>query len=246
MLSREKTADEVTWSLGTYTPRERIAQAFKLTTPLPIPRGVFANQPNSKGGTARALRSAYGLLAIATLVLMALRFVTARNQQVYSAVHTYSSGDSAAYVTPVFTLDGRASNVELRIDTNLSNAWAFFNLALLAENGGTGYDLGREVSYYFGVDDGERWHEGSPQDNVVLPSVPSGRYYLRVEPERDEKGPPFIYTIAVRRDVPRAWPFLAALVLLAVPPILAAFSQVRFEYARWQESDHPWSSSSDD
>jgi hypothetical protein len=46
--------------------------------------------------------------------------------------------------------------------------------------------------------------------------------------------------------VPRVWPFLAALVLLGLPVLLAAFSAVNFEYNRWRESDHPWVTTSSD
>lgn len=248
MLSRERTADEVTWSLGTYTVPERIAQAFKLTTALPTPRGVFANQPNPRAGSGRGFRRLFALFALVLVALMAARFALARNEQVLTERHQFfpANGDSGAFVTPVFALGGHTSNVELRIDTDLSNAWAYFNLALLAENGGAGYDFGREVSNYAGVDQGESWHEGSPRDKVVLSSVPPGRYYLRVEPERDESGAPFSYTISIRRDVPRVWPFLLALVLLAIPPIAAYFGELNFEYARWRESDHPWSTNTSD
>lgn len=250
MLSRERTADEVTWSLGTYTAPERIAQAFKLATALPAPRGIFANQPNPRAGAGRKFRGAFALFALALIALMAARFALARNEQVFTETHQYSSqtGDTGAFVTPIFTLGGHTSNVELRIDTNLSNGWAFFNLALLAENGGPGYDFGREVSYYAGVDQGESWREGSPRDKVILPAVPPGRYYLRVDPERDAGAAPFSYTLSVRRDVPRVWPFLLALALLAIPPVVAFFGELNFEYGRWRESDHPWStgSSNDD
>ena len=246
MLSSERTSDEVTWSLGTYTPPEKIAQAFKLP-PLPTPRGVFANQPNPRSGAAGALKGTFFLLAAVLLVLAVARFMTARNESVFTQSYEYGgSGDTAAYVTPVFTLGGHTSNVELDIRTSLSNAWAYYNLALLDENGGPGFDFGREVSYYFGVDDGEAWHEGSAEDKVVLPSVPPGRYYLRVALDRDAGAGPFSYTLAVKRDVPRIWPFLAALALLAVPVLFSAFGSVNFEYNRWRESDHPWVTTSSD
>ena len=144
-----------------------------------------------------------------------------------------------------FTLDGRTSNVKVRIRTNLSNAWAYYNLSLLDENGGQGYDVGREVSYYTGIEDGERWHEGAQNDAVVLPSVPSGRYYLRVALDRDPGSAPFSYSLSVERDVPRVWPVLVALVLLAAPVVIAMLGSINFEYSRWRESDHPWSTSSD-
>jgi hypothetical protein len=37
-----------------------------------------------------------------------------------------------------------------------------------------------------------------------------------------------------------------ALVLLAIPPVVAFFRKKGFEYARWRESDHPWSTESSD
>ena len=102
------------------------------------------------------------------------------------------------------------------------------------------------MSYYAGVEDGEAWHEGSPEDKVVCRRLPPGRYYLRVAPDRDAGAQPFSYTMTVKRDVPRVWPFLAALVLLALPVLLAAFGAVNFEYNRWRESDHPWVTTSSD
>ena len=247
MLSRERTPDEVTWSLGTYTTPERIAQAFSLASALPEPRGVFANQPNPRGNAARSLRTVFAFLMLGLVALFIWRFTSARRDPVFSQGYAYAreTGDTAAFVTPVFSLDGGTSNVKVSIRTNLSNAWAYYNLSLLDENGGRGYDFGREVSYYAGVEDGERWHEGAQSDAVVLPAVPPGRYYLRVDLDRDPGSTPFSYSLAVERDVPRMWPFVAALLLLAAPVVVAALSAINFEYSRWRESDHPWTTSSD-
>jgi hypothetical protein len=145
MLSRERTEQEVTWSLGTYTPPARIAEAFKLETKLPTPRGVFANQPNPRMGGARGLRRVFGGLTGVLILLAGARFVTARNEDVLTERHRYSptTGDTGAFVTEIFDLKGRTSNVQLKIDTDLSNAWAYLNLALLADSGGTGYVFGR-------------------------------------------------------------------------------------------------------
>ena len=108
-------------------------------------------------------RGAFGMLVLGLLGVMAARFALARNEPVFTQTRQYSptTGDTGAFVTRAFTLAGHRSNVELRIETDLSNASAYFNLALLAEDGGTGYDFGREVSNYAGVEDGESWHEGS-------------------------------------------------------------------------------------
>lgn len=248
MLSRESTGNEVTWSVGSYTAPKTIQAAFSLREPLRQPRGVFANQPNPvderNRGYGRAFLALVGLLFLVFLG----RQVTARNESVFTGRYVYdpARGDSGAFVTRAFDLAGHPSNVEIAFETNLSNDWAFFNLALLADSGGTGYDFGREVSYYSGVDGGESWSEGSRTARVILPEVPAGRYYLRVEPEKDAPAKPMVYSVSVRRDVPRWLPFGLVLLLLAVPPAGAWLRARAFEQARWKESDHAPASSDDD
>lgn len=235
LLSREATKEEVTWSLGTYVEPERIRQAFRLKEPLPRPRGVFANQPNPMAGLARSYGTVFLALCGLLLGLFLFRRMTAANEPVFADSYRWAS--AAPFVTRVFELR-RSGNVEIRINTDLSNDWAFFNLALLSEGGGRGYELGREVSYYFGRDGGESWSEGGQGDRAMLANVPAGRYYLRVETERDTRARPFTYELLVRRDVPRTWPFLVALLLLALPPVFAGLRERSFEYTRWQESDY--------
>jgi hypothetical protein len=50
---------------------------------------------------------------------------------------------------------------------------------LINDQTGQTFDFGREVSYYHDSDGSE----GSRNNSVIVPSVPSGQYYLRVEPE---------------------------------------------------------------
>jgi len=84
------------------------------------------------------------------------------------------------------------------------------------------------------------------RDRVLLPEVPPGRYYLRVQTELGNDNPrPLQSSLTVRRDVPSATFFLVALGVLAVPVILVAFRQQAFESARWAESDYAPESSDD-
>jgi len=78
--------------------------------------------------------------------------------------------------------------------------------------------------------------------------VPSGQYYLRVEPETDDKSPSsFRYELEVRRNVANFTFFGIAALLLLVPPIIATVRRAGFETARWRESDYaPQSSGGDD
>lgn len=240
MLSSETTDTEITWSLGTYTSPRLIKEAFGLKGALPVPRGIFANQPNPLSGQGASLSKMFLVFALALVAMLFIRLGTARKEQVFSDGFRYrpTSGDSGAFVTRVFELRGRSSNVEIRLDTDIENDWAYFHLALLPENGGAGYELGREISRYVGIEDGERWAEGSQRDRVLLSAVPAGRYFLRVEPEHQGFPKPFTYTITVRRDVPRFWPFLIGILVLSVAPLIALIRQSSFESSRWAESDH--------
>jgi len=242
MLSKEATDDEITWSIGTYTDPERIRQAFKLKDPLRKPTGVFANQPNPLTGLGRSYFRTFGILALVIAVLFFARRATARNEVAFAdsfrAAQPRRDTLSSAFVTRLFDVRGRSSNVQINIETTLDNDWAFFDLALLSEDGTHGYELGRNVSYYHGVDSDGSWSEGSAHDRAMLANVPPGKYYLRVEVERDVVGRPFNYEVLVRRDVPRTWPFLVAIVLLAIPPIFAFIREKNFESVRWAESDY--------
>jgi hypothetical protein len=248
MLSSETTEEETTWSLGEYIAGARLWQAFGLKGSPPSPVGVFANQPSPHGGRMGVYWKTFAALAAALLLLLVARVVTAGRREVFSQTGTYSYQPRAAdadeppgaFVTDVFEVPGRTSNLELTIETDLANSWAYFDFALINDATGTALDFGREVSYYSGRDSDGAWTEGSRRDRVVLPEVPPGRYYLRVAPDVPAAPQGSVtYRLRLRRDVPSPLLFGLALLLLAVPPALLTFRGASFEVARWRESDHP-------
>jgi predicted RNA-binding Zn-ribbon protein involved in translation (DUF1610 family) len=246
MLSREGTENEITWSMGTYTSPASIQEAFKLPDALPRPNGVFANQPNPTAGRG-GMTAMFALFAATLIGMCGVRQVTADNKTAFSGGFRFDPrrGDTAAFVTEVFELKGRKSNVQVGIETDLSNDNAYFNVALLPESPGKGFEMGRDVSYYFGVDQGERWSEGRPTDRAIIGGVPGGRYYLRIEPEHAGMKP-VVYTVTAKRDVPRTWPFMLALIPLALPPLFGWLSRQSFESRRWLESDYAPEEEEDD
>lgn len=237
MLSSETTGDEKTWSLGEYVTGTRIWEAFKLPGKPPPARGTYANQPSPHAPVARRAWKAFALLFALWMALAIGRMVLAPSQHVLTTSYAFDpfKADSSVLVTEPFTLEGRPSNVEVELDTDLSNAWAYFNFSLLNLDTRTAIDFGREVSYYYGVDQGESWSEGDRDDRAVVPTVPAGRYVLRVAPE----GPSSVqYSLRVRRDVPNPLFYFVALLLLIVPPLFLSLRAGSFETARWAESDY--------
>jgi hypothetical protein len=250
MLSGETTEQETTWSIGEYTSGKDIWQAFKLPGSPPTPQGVFANQPSPFGDKPKSIWSNAALFVSLALVILFAAYITATNKRIFSESYSYQQkpGQEASFVTPVFEVPGHTSNVELKISTDLDNNWTYFNFALINEQTGEAYDFGREVSYYYGRDSDGSWSEGSRTDSAVIPTVPSGHYYLRVEPEMSAGTFPVHYTLDIERDVPSLSFFFIAAILLLIPPALISARAFRFEFRRWQESDYAVSSgdSSDD
>ena len=249
MLSEEQTPDETTWSLGTYIPGPQIWSAFSLPGKAPKPSGVYANQPDEFKPMAGSMAKRYLLFAAILIVIGLLRFITASRTQVFSSssyFNPHTPADSLAFVTPTFDVKGRTANLEVTTEAQVDNGWAFFEYALVNEATGITYEFGREVSYYHGADSDGNWSEGSKRDHAVLPSVPPGPYFLRVQPEAEVQTPFLEYKISVRRDVPTLTPYLICLVLLAIPPFFVALRAWGMETARWKESDYAPESDDDD
>ena len=247
ILSSESSTAETTWSIGEYVNGKEIWKEFKAPGAPPKPTGIYLNQPSPYGDSPRELWRLYMTFLLIGLAIVVGAYVTAQNKQVFAERYHFWANAQAesSYVTPVFELKGRPTNVEIETTTDLANNWAYFNFALINQDTGQAYDFGREVSYYFGRDSDGSWTEGSKSDTATLSSIPAGRYYLLVDPELAPGLTSLDYSIRVRHDVPRSAYFWLIAVLLLIPPALSMIRRHNFETQRWQESDYAPVSSSD-
>lgn len=246
MLSSEGTANERTWSLGVYTPPAAIQSAFSMPQAPPAPVGVFANQPNPWTEKSAALWRAFRWLAVLLLVAFVYRQITAPSEVVFNSGYTFVPGAAeSSFVTAPFTLK-EPGTVTVDLNASVTNSWLGYDLALVNMTSGEAYNVDTEISYYAGVEGGERWTEGSTTASRSLRRVPAGEYYLRVEPEGPVNGPTVPYGIKVRRDVPSIGPYLLVLLLLPLRPLWVWFRKVGFEAKRDAEGDYGSSSDDDD
>jgi hypothetical protein len=240
-ISSEESQGEIVWSLGEYTPSDVIWKAFALPGAPPAAVGIYANQPSPYKGKPSGSWAMFLLLTLLLLTIMLLVGLAAPTQQVFSQKYSFApTAGEPSFVTPVFAIRGRESNVSITINTDLRNDWAYVSLALINDQTGVAYDAGREIGYYFGSDSDGNWSEGSRSESVSLPGIPSGDYYLRVEPdmERDGRFHSMNYEIVVERGKPAYFWFLPAWLLMLVPPIVTSVRTFSFENRRWAESDY--------
>jgi hypothetical protein len=242
VLSSEKLDNEVTWSIGEYMYGREIWECFKLPGAPPESMGVFENQPSPVMTNVTSIWAAFAVFAVFLLALMAVFDMRAKKepvlQETYQSSHADAKGE-ASFVTDVFELSGGTSTVEVKTSAPVDNHWIYLNYALINQDTGQAWDFGREVSYYHGHDSDGSWSEGKQTDSVVIPSVPPGRYYLRIEPEADPSLPNTAYTVNVTHDVPVFGIYAIALVALLLPAVLISLRAYTFERSRWSESDHP-------
>ncbi|HRD67938.1 MAG TPA: DUF4178 domain-containing protein [Candidatus Competibacter sp.] len=238
-LSLELTNSEAIWSRAEYIEPETIKTAFRVEQPLPARIGIGSNQPSpyeAQRPKFRRLRWLFlGLLIVGQIVTVMLSSDQRVHQQTF--LFDATTKDKALTSEP-FALSGRATNLVIRAETNLDNNWIYLDLALIERDTGASREIGREISYYQGVDEGERWSEGDASDEAALSEVPAGIYYLSIEGELPPTSPTVTCTFTIFRDVPSWSNFFLALLGLLIVPFIFRWRARAFERSRWADSDH--------
>lgn len=244
MLSREKSEDEVTWSLGTYLTPAEVREAFGAAEPLPEPEGVAPHQPwpwRDQAVTVykRALTAVAALFLLYVVLWIAGSRTVHQERQVAIPPTAVSGAPESAHFSEPFDVH-RSGNLEVEVAAPVDNSWLYLGGALVNEETGGVDEFDVEVSYYHGRDSDGSWSEGGRESSAFVGSVPPGRYVLRLEPQWEAGRRPVSYDVRVRSRVPRFPHFLLAAIAVSAFPLLLAWRHFRFEAARWSESDHPW------
>lgn len=237
MLSREKTDNEVSWSIAEYVPHQEIAAAFKPEHALPEPDGIAPNQPSPHEDNKRRYGNALMIFLIVLLLIQMGFVLLAKRTPVFHESLEWTAYGVRSTTTEPFEIPGHTANLQVRNQTSLSNNWLYLDMALVNMETGQRYTFGRELSYYYGWDDGS-WSEGNAADSVVLSAVPPGKYFMQVEAEMDANSPPVSDQLDLVRDVPNWSNFWLTLVALSILPLIVWWRGSRFETRRWEDSDY--------
>lgn len=252
MLSEEMTANEVSWSLGTYLPKEQVEKAFNLPpNTLAEPFDVGPTQLYT--GVGNEIWTYWGLFSLATLVLWVFFAVTNSSTVVLSKNYVFpklaNGTDSTQIIfSDPFELGGR-KNLYVTAKSPVSNSWFYFEGDIINEETGLVQSFSIPIEYYSGVDGGESWSEGSTESSMFLSSLPAGKYTLRLESQWSKWQEDAALSIEIRQGIARSWhPFIVLLLLLIIP-IYVLIKKSRFESKRWADSPfnlNNTSSNSDD
>jgi Domain of unknown function (DUF4178) len=249
MLSSEADDQEINWSLGHYTPPADIWKAFGLVGGPPAPEGVAPHQPSPYAGKVWPVFS-LALLATVMLFVVYLGIAFSGGRVVHKQSVTIPSGvqpasPEAALFTDRFFVQEQG-NLEVAVNAPVSNTWLYLDGALINEETGAVDEFDMEVSYYYGSDSDGAWSEGSNQARAYIAAVPPGRYLLRLGPQWEAGRPAPSYQLQVKSRVPRLYQLGLATAALFAWPLLLGWRSMRFEAARWSESDHVSTGGGDD
>jgi hypothetical protein len=239
LLSREVSDKEATWSESRYLEPAELCAAFNITWSPPARLGVYANQPNPLVEPHRTALRLFGLLAlVATLVQLAFAFIFSadvvfRQQVVFSPLN-----EEATLTTKEFVLRSHAQALRLSHATSIDNNWLELTSTLVEKNTGEAYQGSQELSYYRGVEDGERWTEGARDEAIVYKDIPPGTYYLTLEFELGKDRPDAVVDAVEIVRNPVGWSnYVLVMLFLGAFPLFTRWRRGVFEAKRWGESD---------
>jgi len=238
VLVLEKNDKSVGSYLGKYISPGDVAAAVNLPKgKLPAKKGMGYTEPILGNFTPRAL------IAV-TVVAIALALVTtvffnnnaAEENIMQLSFNRAEMKDSVKmFSTPSFKTKGYESLV-LNVTAPLDNDWFFAEYSLINDDTGEEYVFTNEVEYYYGVSEGESWHEGSKTSEVFLSKIPPGKYHFDIYPEFSGKAD--LFQISVFRDAKFYGNFwVMAFGLLIFPGIYFSYRHVK-EVTRWSDSEY--------
>ncbi|PHV12648.1 DUF4178 domain-containing protein [Chitinimonas sp. BJB300] len=242
LLSREQSKTEQTWTLAEYITAEKVALAFNPPKPLPEPEGIAPNQPSPYGESRLYYMAMAAFLLIAILLQMGFTMAS-KHKVIWQDEFTINAEtfdtNKATYTSKPFQIPPGDRNLVIHQSSNLDNRWFYADLALTNTKTGETIRLGREVSYYHGVDSDGSWYEGNNGDEAMLNDVPGGEYLLEMEIEADPQPQPLVNRVALIQDVPVWSNFWILLVVILIIPLFCWLRSNSFETERWADSDHP-------
>ena len=240
MLSSESDKSEEVWSLGRYIEPKVIGDAFGIKEGMPAKEGVAANQPSPYGQKFRHPVLAFLGFAFLLTTLQIYFAVAAPGKIVHSGEYVYSqtAQQQQNIVSPSFDIPGNSDNLEVALNAPVQNDWLEASINLINEKTNEDIEITREVEYYSGTDSDGAWTEGNRNSDIVISSVPGGRYHLIIQPvsSTEVKGDKK-FSIVLRRGVATWCNYFLALVLLLIYPLFVWCRGSKFEQNRWAESD---------
>ncbi len=241
--SRMNYAGEINWSLGVYLKRQDVEKAFGIAG-LPSTRKIAPNQPFPH----TKIFKYWGLLLLATFLLGIIFLATGSRRLVFTQSYTLDPVESAEKTQTRFSdnqFELRPNqNIKVTLTSPVDKSWVYVEGDLINEETGLVQAFSMPIEYYYGVDGGESWTEGSQSSEMHISALPAGKYTLRLEAQWERWQQPVALTVRIEQGVPRVLHMFLVVIFISIVPIIVCFYFISFNKRRWEDSDYsPFQSS---
>ncbi len=229
ILSVERAAGETEVHLGEYLEAQEVLSAFGVEAGRPrYQRGfVHPAQPYKPWTWLSDLHGAVKPFLLGSLLIAGLIALLFDGREVYR----YRL-DQPVPVRHELNISSARNPVAILLQAGVNNSWASYEFEI-SRDGETVFSLEQELSYYHGVEGGERWTEGSRKAKALVRFPAPGRYQVLSAQTGGDRLAPLSVSIRENYVVSRYFWILSAVLLL--PLGLAPLRRAHFESARWAD-----------
>lgn len=235
IVSIEKFENDNTTYFGKHISSGEIKKIFKLNQ-TPYKLGVGLAQPfifNIYNTLIVFLT--FALLILATYIIIN----NGRTEQnVLFTSLNFDEYSNKEFISPSFELKGSPAPLIVSASSNVNNSWANAQVSLVNETTNEEEYAQKDIEYYSGYTDGERWAEGSTNTTFNFCGVSQGKFHLVIIPSKqDTDFSNQTMNIKVVWNESSAWNFMFSLVFLGVIFAIIFFLKKNFEQRRWENSN---------
>ncbi len=231
----ERNEKNVTVYLGRHIGKKELEKAFA-NIDVPEKRGYGMVQPfyyDTFSATQILLSFAALCVAFYINILM-----THPIHQIITESYALTDATGKETVSPSFQISGVATPLTVELKTNVNNSWAAAEILLVNENTNEERYTSQELEYYYGVEGGESWSEGSQSATFNICAVPAGNYHFVVQTFRQTEAnnlSPMLFKVVAHK--PMGWNLFWALFMLLGAVAAGYAAEHYFERERWFQSD---------
>lgn len=234
----EHSGSEIEYSLGEYLEdTDAVYDSFGVTEKPAKPTSVHPAQPYRSRWLAPLSKAALPFVPLAGLMIIIISLFFG-GSEIYS---TQLSGEAlrTGNSQHLFTVTQPNRLVELTLDTQLRNAWGFFDVDILKDQDDV-FSFGREVSFYEGTEGGEYWAEGDRSAQAYFKVPEAGEYSMQItmaEGGTGETGttpPETTLRATLKQGYISNYYFNILFILAAVASVSGFLSRYLFESRRWK------------
>lgn len=221
-----------------YVPDKEIREALPTLKP-PRTQGVGMLQPF----TTDLVNFGY-IIGGFGLIIILYQFMFTMLYPRYEVLREYvtlpDSLEEVSHVSPSFQVTGAKGPLQIDLSAPVSNSWAAVDFILVNEDTRKEQYGSVEIAFYYGVEEGDSWSEGSKSPTIKICGVEPGRYHLAMRVTKQPLTPAINslkYTVTARSST--FWNLVLCLGLMLGGFFIVLIWRSHFEHQRWMLSDFP-------